>query len=52
MTIEYLRAKLSEYVARENADDHALAEEALLDYINDPELTRLWKEAAESWWYA
>ena len=43
-------------IADENGGDqeasHGLGEKALLEFVNDPEITAAWKDAAQFWWYA
>jgi len=52
MTLEELRRKLAELLTSPYDPEavHARAERLLLDYINDPEIERLWESA--DWWYA
>jgi hypothetical protein len=52
MTLAELRQKLSALVENCDPNEHEFAEQLLLQYINDPEVSRLWAEGQEFWWYA
>lgn len=53
MTREELLRKLADvYEGRSEHQAHVEAEELLLTYIDDPQVTELWHDLADDWWYA
>jgi hypothetical protein len=51
------KAELLEALAKGTGDeehDHCAAEDALLAFVNDPEITAAWNKACaeQNWWYA
>ena len=54
MTKQDLLIVLNEPYGTDEDIAHARAEEALLAYVNDPEITEAWNKARDeqNWWYA
>ena len=52
MTREELLTKLRDAVPRDRELDHSHAEDWLLEYVNDPEITEAWEKRSSNWWYA
>lgn len=49
--IEYLE-EIANARGGDQEASHAQAEKALLEFVNDTEITAAWQDASSFWWYA